>query len=111
ERNWQAIRGFGLVQGRSKTRETEEAGQQATGAERHHLELDVLPMQLSHLGAHVRYPVDQPKVERLGRRPEGAREQLGIETIEPCRAPVLDDADEDVMDVLLDRLQPRHILR
>src|SRR5581483_5759983 len=100
-----------VARGRAEARQPPEAGEQPRGTERDGAQPHLVAMQGAHLAAQIGYAVDQTIVERLTGRPEGAGEQLLLRPLEPRPAPLLDDADEDVVHVALKLLEPLHVLR
>src|SRR4029453_10998070 len=55
-----------------------------------------------------RFPKSQ--LDRFPRRPEFARKQVGVGSVQPRPAALLYQRNEIFMDILLDRLQPLYVL-
>src|SRR5262245_37138977 len=68
-------------------------------------------MQGAHLAAQIGDAIDEPVLKRLARRPEGAGEHFLLRAAQPAGPPGLDEADENVVHVALQLLEPQHILR
>src|SRR5262249_7019426 len=80
------------------------------GGRHNELEPHVISVNLAHLAAQVREPVDQTKLGCLLPAPELAVEQHVAGLLDLCAATRPDEIDEGAMHVALDRLDARDVV-
>src|SRR5215217_1355993 len=101
----------GAVLDRRLAAPAEDAGEEPRARDRHGLQPDLVAETLAHHRPEIAEAVDEAEFERLGTGPDRAGEERLPVALEPPAPAALDERHEHRVDLRLDALEARDVLR